>query len=103
MLSLTYFRSLSLLSEPIKAKCLEVVSLCLKDPNLDVREMAGGTLNGFLRCSQRSMVLVLKDRFVRDIERIKLPRRTLSSGAINPAYQSKIVELHAAILGVVAM
>lgn len=103
VLSLTYFRNMSLLSEPLKAKCLDVISACLKDENQEVREMASVTLSGFLRCSQRSMVLVLKDRFVRDIQRIKLPRRTLSPGVINPKYQSTLVELHAAVLGAVAM
>lgn len=40
VLSLTYFRNLALLSEPCKAKCLDVISTCLKDPNQEVREMA---------------------------------------------------------------
>ncbi|WOO84927.1 Autophagy-related protein 22 [Vanrija pseudolonga] len=103
VLSLTYFRNLALLSEPCKAKCLDVISTCLKDPNQEVREMASVTLAGFLRCSQRSMVLVLKDRFTREIGKIKLPRRVLSPGQVNPEYQTKLVELHAAVLGAVAI
>lgn len=103
VLSLTYFRNLSLLSEPCKAKCLDVISSCLKDQNQEVREMASVTLGSFLRCSQRSMVVVLKDRFSRELENIKLPRRVLSPGNVNPAYQSKLVELHAAVLGAVAI
>jgi proteasome activator subunit 4 len=104
VLSLTYFRNLSLLSEPTKAQCLHVISACLKDPNQEVREMASMTLGSFLRCSQRPMVIVLKDRFERDIAKIsKLPRRMLPSGALNPEYQTALVELHAAVLGAVAM
>lgn len=49
------------------------------------------------------MVLVLKDRFTREIGKIKLPRRVLSPGQVNPDYQTKLVELHAAVLGAVAM
>ena len=75
VLSLVYFRNLALISETCKAKCLDVVSACLRDPNQEVREMASlcvvdlrrrvltpRTLSGFLRCSQRSMVVVLKVR-----------------------------------------
>lgn len=58
VLSLVYFRNLSLISETCKAKCLDVsfafhlprrrmglayakvVSACLRDPNQEVREMA---------------------------------------------------------------
>lgn len=40
VLSLTYFRNLSLLSETCKATCLDVISSCLKDTNQEVREMA---------------------------------------------------------------
>jgi len=56
VLSLVYFRNLSLLSETCKAKCLDVcvsfvrtavtegktqvVAACLRDPNQEVREMA---------------------------------------------------------------
>lgn len=102
VLSLTYFRNLSLLSEPLKAKCLDVVASCLKDHNQEVRETASLTLSGFLRCSQRPMIHVLKERFLREME-VKLPRRTLNPGSINPAYQTKLVELHAAVLGAVAI
>ena len=40
VLSLVYFRNLALLSETCKAKCLDVVAACLRDPNQEVREMA---------------------------------------------------------------
>nr|XP_018259276.1 proteasome activator subunit 4 [Kwoniella dejecticola CBS 10117]OBR81434.1 proteasome activator subunit 4 [Kwoniella dejecticola CBS 10117] len=103
VLSLVYFRNLSLLSEPCKAKCLDVVSACLRDPNQEVREMASATLSGFLRCSQRTMVVVLKDRFTREIKSTVLPKRRDAPGQINPEYQAKLVQLHGAVLGATAL
>nr|XP_019009928.1 proteasome activator subunit 4 [Kwoniella pini CBS 10737]OCF48709.1 proteasome activator subunit 4 [Kwoniella pini CBS 10737] len=103
VLSLVYFRNLSLLSEPCKAKCLDVVSACLRDPNQEVREIASSTLSGFLRCSQRSMVVVLKDRFAREIKSTVLPKRRDAPGQINPEYQAKLVQLHGAVLGATAL
>ncbi|KAL7421289.1 Proteasome activator BLM10 [Cryptotrichosporon argae] len=103
VLSLCYFRSLSLISEPCKAKCLDIISGCLRDSNQEVREMASVTLGGFLRCSQRSMVVVLKDRFTRQLDNIKLPKRTKTRGQVSPEYQEKLVELHAAVLGAAAI
>lgn len=61
------------------------------------------TLSGFLRCSQRSMVVVLKDRFTREIKSTVLPKRRDAPGQVNPEYQAKLVQLHGAILGVTAL
>lgn len=49
------------------------------------------------------MVVVLKDRFTREIKSITLPKRRDAPGQINPDYQAKIVELHGAVLGVTAL
>ncbi|KAK4685506.1 proteasome activator subunit 4, partial [Tremellales sp. Uapishka_1] len=103
ILSLIYFRSLALLSEPCKAKCLDVVAACLNDPNSEVREMASTTLSGFIRCSQRAMVVVLRDRFAREINGITLPKRRDAPGQVNPQYQVKLAELHGAVLGATAL
>ncbi|WVQ81077.1 hypothetical protein IAT38_003199 [Cryptococcus sp. DSM 104549] len=103
VLSLVYFRNLSLLSEPCKARCLDVVAACLRDENQEVREMASATLSGFLRCSQRAMVVVLKDRFTREIRSITLPKRRDAPGQVNPDYQAKIIQLHGAVLGATAL
>ena len=40
VLSLVYYRNLSLLSESCKARALDVVALCLRDSNQEVREIA---------------------------------------------------------------
>jgi len=103
VLSLVYYRNLSLLSEPCKAKSLDVVSACLRDPNQEVREIAASTLSGFLRCSQRAMVDVLKNRYTREIKSTVLPKRRNAPGQINKDYQEKLVELHGAILGATAL
>jgi proteasome activator subunit 4 len=49
------------------------------------------------------MVLVLKDRFTREISAIKLPKRYTSPGVLNPEYQTKLVQLHGAVLGATAL
>ncbi|EIW66071.1 hypothetical protein TREMEDRAFT_35609 [Tremella mesenterica DSM 1558] len=103
ILSLFYFRNLSLLSETCKAKCLEVASMCLRDTTQEVREMASTTLSGFLRVSQRPMVVVLKDRFTREIKSSSLPKRRGPPGQVNPEYQAKLVQLHGAVLGATAL
>ncbi|ORY33092.1 putative membrane protein [Naematelia encephala] len=103
VLSLVYFRNLALISETCKAKCLDVVAACLRDSNQEVREMASATLSGFLRCSQRSMVEVLRVRFIREIKATVLPKRRDAPGQINPDYQAKLVELHGSILGATAL
>lgn len=65
--------------------------------------MAAMTLSGFLRCSQRSMVVVLKDRFSREIQSTTLPRRMKSPGQVDPNYMVALVKLHGAILGATAL
>lgn len=40
VLSLVYYRNLSLISESCKARALDVVAHCLRDPNQEVREIA---------------------------------------------------------------
>jgi proteasome activator subunit 4 len=49
------------------------------------------------------MVVVLKDRFAREIKSISLPKRRDAPGQINPEYQAKLVELHGAVLGATAL
>jgi proteasome activator subunit 4 len=49
------------------------------------------------------MVVVLKDRFAREIKATTLAKRRGQPGVIDPAYQEQLVKLHGAILGVTAM
>lgn len=106
ILSLVYFRNLALLSEKCKARCLDVVASCLKHSNQEVREMAGLTIGSFLRCSQRAMVDVLRERFTREIKATSLPKRRTTEGVgsdLNPEYQDSLRRLHGAVLGACAL
>lgn len=49
------------------------------------------------------MVVVLKDRFAREIKATTLVRRRGQPGVIDPEYQDQLVKLHGAILGATAM
>jgi proteasome activator subunit 4 len=49
------------------------------------------------------MVVVLKDRFTREIRATTLPKRRDAPGQINPEYQAKLVQLHGAVLGASAL
>ena len=49
------------------------------------------------------MVVVLKDRFTREIKDTKLPRRSKTPGQVNAEYQVELVKLHGAILGATAL
>lgn len=103
IVSIIYYRSLPLISEELASTMMHTLSLCLQDENQEVRETAAGTLAGILRCSRRSSVVVLKDRFVRECKSINLPARKTPDGNMNPAYQGALVKLHAAVLGVTAL
>lgn len=103
IVSIIYYRSLPLISEELASTLMSTLSLCLQDENQEVREAAAGTLAGVLRCSRRSSVVVLKDRFVRECKSIQLPARRTADGSLNPDYQAAVVRLHAAVLGVTAL
>ena len=53
--------------------------------------------------SQRPMVVVLKERFSREIQSLSLPKRRGQPGQVNSEYQAKLVQLHGAVLGAVAL
>ncbi|KAF7306649.1 Membrane protein [Mycena indigotica] len=86
-----YFRQMPRISEG------KVLSRCLDDEVVDVREMAATTLSGVLRLSPRRHILTLRDRFVQLIRKSHLPPRS------DPSYARSIRQRHAAILGVCAL
>ena len=48
--------------------------------------------------------LTMQDRFTREIKAIRVPKRKgAEPGSVNPEYQSKLVELHGAVLGATAL
>ncbi|KAG8908485.1 hypothetical protein FRB99_005843 [Tulasnella sp. 403] len=97
ILQVLYFRQVPLISEAMVIKIQDVLSECLSDEVVEVREKAAETLSGILRCSPRRTILLLKDRFVRQAAKINLPRRNSST------YAANIRQLHAAILGITAL
>lgn len=48
------------MSDDIITRIVEVLLDCLKDDNVEVRQMAAKTLAGLLRCSKRSKIPELK-------------------------------------------
>jgi proteasome activator subunit 4 len=48
------------MSDAIITRIVDVLLLCLKDDNVEVRQMAAKTLAGVLRCSRRSKIPELK-------------------------------------------
>lgn len=97
MLQILYFRQAPIISEEMVVRIQDVLSECLSDEVVEVRERAAITLSGILRCSPRRTILLLKDRFVREASRITLPSRN------TPKYASALRRLHAAVLGVTAL
>nr|GAT49743.1 membrane protein [Mycena chlorophos] len=92
-----YFRQMPLISESKVLEILEVLSKCLDDEIVDVREMAATTLSGVLRLSPRRHIYRLRDRFVQLIRKSHLPPRG------DPSYARSVRQRHAAILGVCAI
>ncbi|KAG8722752.1 hypothetical protein FRC08_010362 [Ceratobasidium sp. 394] len=97
ILQVFYFRNLPSMSDDIIARIIDVLLLCLKDDNVEVRQMAAKTLAGVLRCSKRSKIPELKNRFVRTVKRSKLPDRK------DPEYANAIRTRHSAILGLCSL
>ncbi|KAG8770133.1 hypothetical protein FRC12_004487 [Ceratobasidium sp. 428] len=97
ILQVFYFRNLPSMSDAIITRIIDVLLLCLKDDNVEVRQMAAKTLAGVLRCSKRSKIPELKNRFVRTVKRSKLPDRK------DPEYANAIRTLHSAILGLCSL
>lgn len=58
-----YFRNLLSIPPQTMSKLMDVLIDCLKDENIEVREMAAKVLAGVVRCSQRHRIPSLKVRF----------------------------------------
>jgi len=96
VLSVWYFRNLPNLSQSVVSRILAILVECLKDENVEVREVAASTLSGVLRCSEKQNVITLKDRFARTAQRTRLPPRGDSN------YADALRTLHSAVLGMIA-
>ncbi|KAJ1310179.1 hypothetical protein OPQ81_006923 [Rhizoctonia solani] len=97
ILQVFYFRNLPSMTDATITRIIDVLLECLKDDNVEVRQMAAKTLAGLLRCSKRDKIPELKNRFVRIVKRTKLPDRK------DPGYNEAIRIRHSAILGLCSL
>ena len=56
-----------------------------------------------MRCSQRHSILGLRDRFLRVVRSVRIPRRRDDRGVENPAYAPAVLAAHAGVLGASAL
>jgi len=97
VLMVFFYKNLNSFTVESAANLTDVVIECLSDENVEVREMAAKILSGLLRCSQRQSIIPLRNRFVADVRRHKLPRRQ------DAGYAESLRALHSAILGICAL
>lgn len=97
VLQVVYYLNLFNLNPEVVAEIIELLFGLLRDPHLEVREMAATTLSGIVRCSQRRLITALKRQFTETVQSVRLPRR----GA--PGFQEKLITLHSGILGAAAL
>lgn len=97
ILQVVYFQNLFYLDPSLVQDIIEVLFALLRDPHLEVREMAATTLSGIVRCSQRKLIHTLRKRFTDVVQTTRLPKR----GADN--FNDQLVKLHSGILGSTAL
>lgn len=98
ILQVAYFQNLFYLGPADVREIVDVLLALLKDPHLEVREMAATTLSGVVRCSQRKLISDLKRRFTETVvASTPVPRRG------EPAFHETLAALHSGILGAVAL
>ncbi|KAM7190799.1 Armadillo-type fold [Naviculisporaceae sp. PSN 640] len=103
-----YFRRLFLTQPEQRQMLFDAVGDMLSDPQLEVRDCAGSTLAGMIRCSpaavRNPIIYQLKDRFEQQIKLNPAPKRKKLSGTDTPVdVQKRIVLRHAAVLGLGAL
>lgn len=98
VLQILFWQNIFNMDEEIFGDITRTLLHLLTDPHLEVRNLASTTLSGIIRCSQRELIQSLRKRF-RDqvIKCDRLPKR----GA--EGFQETMTELHAGILGCIAL
>ncbi|CAO1628827.1 unnamed protein product [Parajaminaea phylloscopi] len=98
ILQVAYFQNLFYLGPADIREIVDVLLALLKDPHLEVREMAATTLSGVVRCSQRKLISDLKRRFTAAVvASTPVPKRG------QPGFHETLASLHSGILGSVAL
>ncbi|KAF8758973.1 hypothetical protein RHS01_02837 [Rhizoctonia solani] len=93
------FRNLPSMTDAIIARIIGVLLECLKDDNVEVRQMAAKTLAGLLRCSKRDRIPELKASPPPHL----FPRRAKLPDRKDPGYSEAIRVMHSAILGLCSL
>lgn len=96
LLQIVYFQNLFFLSEETQQEVLRVLVDLLRDPHVEVRDMAATTLAGVVQCSQRVHIVPLSREFEK-MAATPLPKR----GA--PAFETALLQVHAGVLGACAL
>ncbi|KAJ3037851.1 hypothetical protein HDV00_001266 [Rhizophlyctis rosea] len=99
VLQVFFFKHLHLLSTDLTMVVMDTVSGLLKDPQVEVRQLASVTLSGLIRCSQRDAIDALKERFESELAAAPLPKRRRTAEGMTPVPTDTIVKRHAAVLG----
>ncbi|KAJ3067573.1 hypothetical protein HDU98_009213 [Podochytrium sp. JEL0797] len=111
VLQIIFFRNLMFLTSEMKHLVLETVAELLEDPQVEVRNLAGITLSGLVRCSERESISSLKAGFESSLQATKLakkkgtlpprangseaPTKGTEFGSLHPL----VVKRHAAVIG----
>ncbi|CED83025.1 Uncharacterized conserved protein [Phaffia rhodozyma] len=103
VLATVYFRGLPIVQETTAVSIMDVLTECLVDENLDVREVAASVLSSVLRCSRRESIVHLKVKFQKTIRETQIPKRRLPNGEVDPTYMTSLTIMHSAILGIGAI
>ncbi|GAA5959559.1 hypothetical protein JCM21900_003196 [Sporobolomyces salmonicolor] len=99
-LQVFYYHHLFLLDDELIAELMDQLCDLLRDPKIEVREASASTLSGIVRCSQRSAIVSLSQRFMAVLRSTKIPKRRDASGAEVPGYQEALIAAHSAVLGI---
>ncbi|GAA5895195.1 proteasome activator BLM10 [Sporobolomyces salmoneus] len=99
-LQVFYYHHLYLLDDELVAELMDQLCDLLRDPKIEVREASASTLSGIVRCSQRSAIVSLSNRFLSVLRSTKIPKRRDANGNEVAGYQEALIAAHSAVLGV---
>lgn len=86
-----YFHHLYFLDDDLVSQLVDQLCDLLRDPKIEVREAAASTLSGIIRCSQRSAINSLINRFMKVLRATKIPKRRDAQGNEVAGYQEALV------------